>query len=131
MRGHEAMAARCGYFLTMLFIVGAATFAQKAWEIVEFKGSSADFDVTLNLVVDQVSASDAVLLDKQTGRKIPLHSKPEAGEPEMEFVSGDEEKDPRLVVDVSPEQEGAPTSLPGRIVSGDKEQRVTLTRTAD
>lgn len=115
-------------WLPLLFFVGAALFAQKAYDIETFKGSSKDFEVTFKFAVGMGDASEASLLNKQTGRKTPFRYDFDAPFGKMELVPDNGEKGMRIVVAVDPNDISDHKSLKCKVHSQGKEHPLTLKR---
>jgi hypothetical protein len=114
--------------LFSLLFVGAALFAQKAYELETFSGSSKEFEVTFKFAVGMGDASEASLLERQTGRRTAFRYDFDAPFGKMELVPDNGEKGMRIEVAVDPNDINNHKSLKCKVHSLGKEHPLTLKR---
>jgi hypothetical protein len=116
--------------LIALLLVSIASFAQKAYDVETFKGSTKDFDVTFNFAVGLGEASEATLVDKSKKRTITFQ-RDFAAPGKMELIPVSKDKGTRIIVAVDPNDISDHKRLKCTVHLGDTKHSVTLVRSTD
>lgn len=114
--------------VALLVLISGAVRGQKAYDIETFKGSSKDFEVTFKFAVGMGDASEATLLNKQTGRRILFRYDFDAPFGKMELVPDNGQKSMRLVVAVDPNDISDHKNLNCKVHSQGQEHLLRLKR---